>query len=66
MSLFRHQRILFAEFCVPLHRILQRVQDILLNSFTITTAMHEQNFFYWDCTLMGAAFPYKEVVCGEP
>ena len=34
------------------------MQDILLDSFTITTVSKKsKNFLYWDCTLTGRSFP---------
>lgn len=49
-----------------LPRILQRVQDILLNNLTITTTRKEQTLIIGTVPSTGAGFPYIRVVCGEP
>ena len=67
MSLFRHQRILFAEFCVPLQpHSAKSAKDILLDSHTITTVEIRANLHIGTVPFTGADFPYLKVVCGEP
>ena len=42
------------------------LQDILLYSFTITTANERATTIIGAAPNMGAEFPYIVVVCGEP
>ena len=66
-SFFYQNIVLCNDFCVNLPRILQRVQDILLNNLSITTrGIDEQTFNIGTATQTGAAFPYLKVACGEP
>jgi len=58
---------LIARIFVLLHlHSAKSAKDILLNSFTITTATQRAKLLLLGLYPKGAAFPYKEVVCGEP
>ena len=65
LAVFTLQRPQFDDFCVILQRIPKRVQDILLDSLTITT-WKEQTPIIGTATHTGATFPYIGVACGEP
>ena len=60
INFFVHSRRLLVEILYLCHRILQWVQDILLNNLSITTWVKRANLQYWDCNPLGRSFPIFE------